>query len=114
MVFQKLMGFGKLETIQLPDKTQISQDSLFYAFQKENIFSFTKLINSSGSSLSYGYADYPSSSKVHILMDSNNTDGQFSRWSHWGSTEATFNITENTSSKLVLEKGDTLFILKKY
>ena len=111
----KINGYWKLTNIQLPDQTTIAIDSQFYAFQKKYIFSFTRLIKSSESNISYGYADYPEEGKVRIQMDSNHLEeSDFESITYWKTLQPTFTISKNTESELILEKGDTLFILKKY
>ncbi len=110
----RMNGYWKLTTIRLPNQQTIVVDSQFYAIQKENIFSFTRLVKSDDADISYGYADYPSDSQVHLLMDKNHTGSDFPILSHWKAFEATFNIQEVNSSNLILEKGDSLFILKRY
>ena len=111
----KINGYWKLTNIQLPDQTNIAIDSQFYAFQEKYVFSFTRLIKSSEANISYGYADYPEDGKVRIVMDSNHLEeSDFESVTYWKTLQPTFTIYKSTSSQLILEKGDTLFILKKY
>lgn len=109
-----LDGLWKVVSIELPDKTSIAVDSQFYGFQRKYVFSFTRVISSSNSAISYGYVDYPEKGKVHIQVDKNHIEGDFAAKSKWKNTEATFSINTLSGSRLVLEKGDTLFILKRH
>lgn len=110
----KIDGFWQLKTIILPDESTIKVDSQFYGFQEKYIFSFTRLIKPDSSIISYGYVDYPDENRIHIIIDPNHTEGNFGTKSHWQSSDATFNINSISSQQMILEKGDTLFILKRY
>lgn len=110
----KMNGYWKLTSIKLPDQTELAVDSQFYAFQKEEVFSFTRLLSGKQSDICYGYADYPDKEHVHIVIDQNHTSLDFPTVSHWNSFDALFEIKTNTTGSLILEKGDTLFILKKF
>jgi Lipocalin-like domain len=107
-------GYWKVTSIRLPDQASIVVDSQFYAFQKKYVFSFNRLINPDSASISYGYVDYPEKDKIHILIDRNQAKADFPLKSQWQAFEATFTINTLSGNRLILEKGDTLFILKKY
>lgn len=107
-------GYWKVVSIQPPKAMPIAVDSQFYAFQRKYVFSFTRLINSDSTSISYGYVDYPQKDRIHIVIDRNQSDGYFPVKSQWQAFEGTFTIKAISSSRLTLEKGDTLFTLKKY
>jgi len=110
----EINGFWKAVNIQLPGGTSVAVDSQFYAFQRKYVFSFTRLIDQANAPASFGYVDYPEKNKIHILMDLNHTEASFPLKSQWHAFEATFTINTISGNRLVLQKGDTLFILKKY
>ncbi len=109
-----LDGFWKVMSVELPNKTSIAVDSQFYGFERKYVFSFTRLVSANDAAISYGYVDYPEKGKVHIEMDKNHVEVDFAAKSKWKNTEATFTIKTLSGNQLILEKGDTLFILKRH
>jgi hypothetical protein len=99
----EMNSFWQLQEVIYPDGTVSMMDSIFYAFQREILFSFTVMNDEEISSISYGFIQYPASDYIIITMDTSglsigtmkNVKNDFLIRSGWNDYSDTFNIQLN-------------------
>ena len=119
----QINGQWQLKTIE--EEGVISPvDTVFYAFQRGAIFSFTILNPNSNieSFVSYGYVTFPAEDKMTISMDTSwnengyfwNIHSEFLKHSGWSGYDMMFNVKEINNKWLVIESENKTYTLKKH
>ena len=118
----KMNGFWQLQEITHPDGTMFVMDSIFYAFQRETLFSFTVMNDAESSSISYGFIQYPDPNHIIIAMDTTglsqggmtNVDNDFLLRSGWNDYRDTFNIKLNGKNLYLTDNYNKKYSFRKY
>jgi hypothetical protein len=119
----EINGMWQLKTIRDENNKHTQYfDTIFYAFQRQSIFSYTQLHEREGeaatSTIIYGYIDFPDNDHLHILPDKGyNNSIQLLPW-NWGKenpyNEATHDIVQLDSKNLVLYYDNRTYSFIKY
>ncbi len=110
----KINGQWQLKTIEYNNGTTEKVDTIFYAFQKEAVFSFTLLENPNSTAISYGYLDFPSDNEIMITIDQNQMFPNFLEISRWESYEQIFQVDNVSSDQLVISDKEKKYIFNKH
>jgi len=110
-------GMWQLKTVQDESGGAISTvDTIFFAFQRSVIFSYTIIYEEEGepatTEIIYGYDDFSSGNKLHILID-DNYDWRIPLL-FWNSKEVTFDVLEMTTRKLTLRWDGKVYKFDKF
>lgn len=111
-------GMWQLKTIEQADRTTIAIDTIYYSFQRQAIFSYTRLTTDNWGHEStyvlYGYVDYPSEDKMHILIDSRFDHPSYHDMLLWKGQEVEYNIISLSSKELILGYNDEKYYFTKF
>ncbi len=118
----ELNGQWQLLRITDPEGESTDIGTQFYSFQHERLFSFTTLLKSDSSSISYGYINFPEANTVQVSMDTTglstgslvNVDMKFLEYSGWDSYQKTFAITFNDNTMNLKDENSIVYSFKKY
>jgi hypothetical protein len=110
-------GMWQLKTIEDADShTTQSVDTIFYAFQRQSIFSYTILYEEENKPATaiqiYGFIVFPDNDHLHIQLDK----AYYWRKSYvlWQDTEVTYDIVRLDSKCMILSQGGSIYNFKKY
>ncbi len=119
----RLNGMWQLKSTTDDSGNTVSVDSVYYSFQKEEVFTYTHRHSSEYSSMYYGYLDFPSENEVMISIDAElmetlapSSMEMFLPLSGWDDYIEIFKIKEVKGSKLILfsESRKKLYTFKKF
>jgi hypothetical protein len=104
-------GMWQLKTIEDSTHTVQSVDTIFYAFQRQSIFSYTVLYRQEGFSI-YGFIDFPDNDHLHIQLDKN----YYLQAPNvlWKDTSIVYNIIRLDAKHLTLLQDGTFYYFNKY
>lgn len=108
-------GYWQLKTIN--EGGQVSQiDTVFYAFQRKALFSYTLTTQSDPNEtiVTYGYIEYPSEKELLITIDQHNAFDDFLIYAGWNSYEEKFTIESVNKKNLVLKNGNKTYFFKRF
>jgi hypothetical protein len=109
-------GMWQLKTIE--DSLHHIQpvDTIFYAFQRQSIFSYTLLYEHENQpatcQIIYGYIDFPDPNRLHIQLDERFYNS--ARYTLWQNTNVIYDIIHLDSKRLTLSKDRTFYYFNKY
>jgi hypothetical protein len=107
-------GMWQLKTIEDNTHTHVQTvDTIFYAFQRQSIFSYTVLLENGGypaSNVIYGYIDFPDPDHLHILLDEKYQGYNVL----WQGIEVTYDIIRLDSKRMTLLSEGTYYYFNKY
>jgi hypothetical protein len=117
----EINGMWQLKTIQDENRNSQIQDTIFYSFQRQSIFSYTQLHEKEGqpsrSTIVYGYIDFPDNNHLHILLDKIHKQYDLLPW-NWGkefpSNDVTYDLIKLDSKKLILFHDGKTYNFIKY
>jgi hypothetical protein len=106
-------GMWQLKTIESPNHIQ-AVDTVFYAFQRQSIFSYTRLQEKENPPhiQIYGFIDFPASDRLHIQLDKRYY--QFAPYVPWKDTAVIYDIIRLDAKRLILSENDTVYYFNKY
>ena len=104
-------GMWQLKTIEDSTRAVQQVDTIFYAFQRQAIFSYTVLYGEEASIL-YGFIDFPNNDHLHILLDkSYYSQASFVLWKDTGTV---YDIIRLDAKHLTLSQSGTYYYFNKY
>ncbi len=109
----ELDGMWQLKTIEDVEKNIIEVDTVYYSFQRGEIFSFTQIPDFANNPI-YGYIDFPSDNQVHVQIDKQFAWIDFISLSGWSSTDVVFDIKKYDKTNLVLSENGKTYTFKKF
>jgi hypothetical protein len=110
-------GMWQLKTIEdAGNHTVQPVDTIFYAFQRQSIFSYTILYeddNNPATALQiYGFIDFPDNDHLHIQLD------KAYHWRApyvlWQDTAVIYDIVRLDSKSMILSQGGSIYNFKKH
>ena len=107
-------GYWQLNQVTYPNGRIELVDTVFYAFQKQTVFSFTTLINADSTCISYGYIDLQEENRIRILMDLNHSDPDFLALSGWTSTDETFSVDIQKNKMNMVDSRERVLQFKRF
>ncbi|MDR3267119.1 MAG: lipocalin-like domain-containing protein [Tannerella sp.] len=109
-------GMWQLKTIEDANHNVWSIDTVFYAFQRQSVFSYTILHeeedNSAAALQIYGFIDFPDNDHLHIQLDKAYYEHIY--YVFWKNTEITYDIVQLDSKRLVLSQNGEIYHFKKF
>lgn len=109
-------GMWQLKTIEDSARAVQSVDTVFYAFQRQSIFSYTVLYEHENQPATatqiYGYIDFPDSDHLHIRLDENYYNQE--SFVLWKDTGVVYDIIRLDAKHLTLSQNGTCYYFNKY
>jgi hypothetical protein len=89
-------------------------DTVFYAFQRQSIFSYIRLQENENqpSVVIYGFIDFPTPDHLHILLDKNYYETK--SYVPWKDTSVIYDIIRLDAKRLTLSQNGTFYYFNKY
>lgn len=104
-------GMWQLKTIVDGSDHAVQVDTIFYAFQRQSIFSYT-VLQQENASIIYGFIDFPDNDHLHILLDkSYYSQASFVLWKDTGTV---YDIIRLDAKHLTLSQNRIYYYFNKY
>ncbi|MDR0733463.1 MAG: lipocalin-like domain-containing protein [Dysgonamonadaceae bacterium] len=105
-------GMWQLKTIDDGNNRVQQVDTVFYAFQRQAVFSYTILPQEENKSPIYGYIDFPDRNRLHIQLDKNHY--YQAKLTLWNDTSVVYDIHRLDAKQLVLSHNGSVYRFSKY